>query len=82
MIQGAVYDAVVAIDGGYEPYLGGLGAVSPDASLDAAVATAAHDVLMGIIPDTPDFAARRAHWSGVYDAFMGSIPERPGEIGW
>jgi hypothetical protein len=50
IVQGAVYDAVNAIDGGHQPYLPGLPAASPDASLDAAVATAAHHVLDGLLP--------------------------------
>ena len=42
--QAAVYDAVVAIEGRYQPY--GLSLFAPDgASPDAAVAQAAHDVL-------------------------------------
>ena len=49
MVQGAIYDAVNAIDGGHEPYLPGLSAPST-ASQAAAVAQAAHDVLWGITP--------------------------------
>ncbi|HVE64519.1 MAG TPA: vanadium-dependent haloperoxidase [Mycobacteriales bacterium] len=48
MVQGAVYDAVNLIDGGHQPYLSGLPRVSPSASQSAAVATAAHDVLVGM----------------------------------
>jgi hypothetical protein len=48
MVHGAVYDAVNSIDGGRQPYLDGLGSVSPTASLPAAVATAAYDVLAGL----------------------------------
>ena len=47
--QAAVYDAVVAIEGGYEPYKLSLGR-RPAASVDAAVATAAHDVLVHYFP--------------------------------
>ena len=47
MVQGAVYDALTAIDGGYEPYVAELSA-PPDASRDAAVATAARNVLEGL----------------------------------
>src|SRR6187397_207651 len=47
MVQGAIYDAANAIDGGHEPYLTGLSAAS-DASIAAAVAQAGHDVLIGI----------------------------------
>ena len=48
MVQGAVYDAVNAIDGGYQPYLADLPPASRSASQEAAVATAAHDVLVGL----------------------------------
>ena len=49
MVHGAIYDAVNAIDKGHQPYLGGLSAPS-SASKDAAVAQAAHDVLLGLMP--------------------------------
>ncbi len=42
MVQGAVYDAVNGIAGGYEPYVDGLTQPSSTASQAAAVATAAH----------------------------------------
>ncbi len=45
MVQGAVYDAVNAIAGGYQPYLEATGSATSDASQDAAVVTAAYDVL-------------------------------------
>lgn len=49
MVEGAVYDAVNAIDGGHQPYL-----AAPDAngseSKSAAAAAAAHDVLVGLFP--------------------------------
>ena len=48
MVQGAVYDAVNAIVGGYQPYLPDLPTASPSASQEAAVATAAHHVLVGL----------------------------------
>jgi hypothetical protein len=54
MVQGAVYDAVNAIDGGYQPYLEDLPAASPTDSVDAAVATAAHDVLVGLTNPVTD----------------------------
>jgi hypothetical protein len=50
LVQAAVYDAVVAIVGGYQPYLAGLEA-APGGSVEAAVATAAHDVLVHYLPD-------------------------------
>jgi hypothetical protein len=48
MVQGAVYDAVNSIDGGYQPYLAGVPRASASASRSAAVATAAHHVLVGM----------------------------------
>ncbi len=52
MVQGAVYDAVNAIDGGHQPYL-----VAPQASegdsKEAAAATAAFRVLVGFPDRTP-----------------------------
>jgi hypothetical protein len=51
MVQGAVYDAVNAIDGTRRPYLAGLDAPA-GASQAAAAATAAHHVLDGLIPAT------------------------------
>ena len=49
MAQGAVYDAVVMIDGGYTPYNSGLPAADAGASRAAAVATAAHRVIVGVV---------------------------------
>jgi hypothetical protein len=50
MVQGAVYDAVNAIERGYEPYLGAPATADQDDSAPAAVATAAHDVLVALFP--------------------------------
>jgi hypothetical protein len=52
MVQGAVYDAVNAIKGGHDPYLSGLQAPT-SASKGAAAATAAHDVLIGLVNQAP-----------------------------
>jgi hypothetical protein len=56
MVQGAVYDAVNSIAGGYEPYLD-VPAAPSSASQAAAVATAAHDVLVAVLNQTPLTAA-------------------------
>jgi hypothetical protein len=53
MVQGAVYDAVNAIDGGHQAYLAGLPSAPANASKAAATAAAAHDVLIGLIPALP-----------------------------
>jgi hypothetical protein len=66
IVHGAVYDAVNAIDGGYEPYL-----VSPsaarNASEDAAAAAAAYQVLLNLIPD------RASVLLGDYNASLAAI---------
>ena len=49
IVQGAVYDAVNMIDRGHEAYLAGLPPAPASASKAAAVATAAHDVLVGVV---------------------------------
>ena len=53
MVQGAVYDAVNAIDGSHEPYLDGLDPAPSNASKPAAVATAAHDTLVEFLEQIP-----------------------------
>jgi hypothetical protein len=50
MVQGAVYDAVNAIDGGHEGYLLTSRVATPTDSKDAAAATAAYKVLVSIVP--------------------------------
>ena len=52
IVQGAVYDAVNAIKGGHDSYLEGLKAAT-SASKGAAAATAAHDVLIGLVNQAP-----------------------------
>lgn len=66
--QAAVYDAVVAIDGGYESYKLDLGH-HPTAAVDAAVAAAAHDVLVHYFP------ARQAVLDADYADSLAGIPE-------
>jgi hypothetical protein len=50
MVHGAVYDAVNAIDDRHEGYLIAPGAAPAWASKEAAAATAAHDVLVQLVP--------------------------------
>jgi Vanadium chloroperoxidase N-terminal domain len=76
MVQGAVYDAVNAIVGGYQPYLPDLPPASRSASQDAAVATAAHDVLVGLgispVPPLPQVVLDRL--DALYVAALAGIP--------
>ena len=52
IVHAAIYDAVNAIDGTHQPYLLNIHA-PPDASQAAAAATAAHHVLVGLVPAIP-----------------------------
>ena len=68
MVQGAVYDAVNAIDGGHEGYLISSRLATPFDSKDAAVATAAYRVLLNIVP------AQQPALQALYDASLAAIP--------
>ena len=78
LTQAAVYNAVVAIDGRYEPYQQEQVERQPWASVNAAVATAAHAVLVHYIP------ARQAisYLDAQYAAALAAIPDgRPKQAG-
>jgi hypothetical protein len=74
MVHGAVYDAVNAIHGGYEPYLGSPAAPGRS-SKNAAAATAAYKVLLSILP------AREVELTGYYEASLADIPDGAAETG-
>ena len=54
IVHGAVFDAVNAISGEHQPYLADLPPAPASASKEAAAATAAHHVLVGLVPALPD----------------------------
>ena len=72
MVQGAVYDAVNAIDRGHQPYLLNVNAVAaqPWASADAAIATAAHHVLVELVAP-----AQVAGLDAAYQATLDGVPD-------
>lgn len=77
MVHGAIYDAVNAIAGGYEPYLVAPATADPTDSEDAAAAAAGYQVLLDILKppliadaDVPTVAARL---QGYYDASLAAI---------
>ena len=74
MVQGAVYDAVNAIERGYQPYLLDVDAlgIQPWASQDAAIATASHHVLVAIVP-----SAQAGGLDAAYAAALAGIPDGP-----
>jgi len=67
-VQAAIYDAVAATEGGLEPFLASVPA-PPGSSTDAAVATAAHDVLVARVP------LQAVPITTEYDTFMGTIAD-------
>ena len=73
IVHVAIYDAALAIEGGYEPYA--IGIHAPDASSAAAVATAAHHVLVGLQPAVGLNVDQQAILDGDYVAYVASIPE-------
>ena len=74
MVQGAVYDAVNAIDGGHQPYLAAPRSPGP-ASKRAAAATAAYRVLVGLFP------AQQPTLKPRYDASLAAVPDGPKKAG-
>jgi hypothetical protein len=74
IVQGAVYDAVNAIDGGHRPYLAAP-AADPSDSKEAAAAAAAFHVLAGLFP------AQQATLRPLYDASLAGVPDGPAKAG-
>jgi PAP2 superfamily len=70
MVQGAVYDAVNAIDRGHRPYLSQPSA-SPSDSKAAAAATAAFQVLGALFP------TQLPTLQPLYDAYIAGLPDNP-----
>jgi hypothetical protein len=68
IVHATIYDAVVAIEGGYRPFAI-TPTVPPNASVEAAVATAAHRVLVG------RFSNQQASLDDAYFAYLNEIPD-------
>src|SRR6266550_4237229 len=73
IVHAAIYDAAVAIEGGYQPYAITIHA-PPDTSSAAAIATAAHHTLIGLQPPLGLTQAQVDYLNGIYDAYMDAIP--------
>jgi hypothetical protein len=76
MVQGAVYDAVNAIDRGYQPYLVQPNANSTD-SKEAATAAAAFRVLVGFLDLPGLFPGQKAMLQPIYDIYIAGLPDDP-----
>jgi hypothetical protein len=73
IVHATIYDAVVAIEGGYRPYAI-TPTVPPNSSVDAAVAAAAHRVLVGRFPD------QQASLDDLYVAYLNGIDDGQAKI--
>lgn len=72
----AIYNALVAISGQYQPYGGLAQSVSGvDVSQQAAVGAAAYGVLKGMFPN------RSGQYQAAYDSFLASIPDDAAKSG-
>lgn len=74
--QAAVYDALLAIEGGYRPYAYNPSVMEPTASREAAVAAATYTVLSYYF-NLYSFAAEQSMLDPVYNVMLGAIPESP-----
>ena len=74
IVHVAIYDAAVAIEGGYKPYAIQLTA-PPDTSAAAAIATAAHHTLVGLQPALGLTPAQQGILDGDYAAYLAAIPD-------
>lgn len=68
IVHAAIYDVVVAIKGGYRPYAI-TPTVPPNTSVEAAVATAAHRLLVGRFPD------QHVGLDDLYFTYLTGIPD-------
>jgi hypothetical protein len=78
IVHAAIYDAALAIEGGFQPY-----AVAIEAprgtSAAAAVATAAHHTLVGLQPALGLTPEQQTFLDGRYAGYLAAIPDAPGK---
>jgi hypothetical protein len=73
IVHGAIYDAIAAIEGGYEPFASSP-AVARPADPSAATAAAARAVLVARVP------AQAASVESQYAAYLATIPDGPAKV--
>jgi hypothetical protein len=71
IVHTAIYDATLAVEGGYQPYAIALHAPA-GTSAEAAIATATYDTLTGL---QPQLGASQAILDGDYAAYLADIPD-------
>jgi hypothetical protein len=74
IVHAAIYDAAVAIEGGYRPYVPTPPAPA-NTSAEAAVATAAYGTLIGLQPQLGLTASGLATLDGDFAAYLASVPD-------
>jgi hypothetical protein len=74
IVHAAIYDAAVALEGGYKPYAVALTAPA-NTSPEAAIATAAHHTLVGLQPQLGLNPAQQAILDADYLSYMDAIPD-------
>jgi hypothetical protein len=74
IVHVAIYDAAVAVEGGYRPFLP-TPAAPADTSPEVAIATAAHDTLVGLQPALGLNARQQAILDGDYATYLAAIPD-------
>jgi len=76
IVHAAMYDAAVAVAGGYRPYAIAI-AAPLQTSPAAAIATAARDTLVGLQPALGLTAAQQAAFEARYAEYLAAIPDDP-----
>jgi hypothetical protein len=79
IVHVAIYDAAVALDGRYQPYAIAANAAE-GASPPAAIATAAHHVLVGLQPALGLSSAQLAVLDGRYAAYLAAVPDGTAKV--
>jgi hypothetical protein len=79
IVHAAIYDAALAIEGGYQPYAIALEAPR-GTSAGAAVATSAHHTLIGLQPALGLTPAQQAILDGRYASYLAAIPDGPSKV--
>ena len=74
IVHAAIYDAAVAIEGGYDPYA--IALTAPDGtSPEAAIATAAHHVLIGLQPALGLMDEQQRFLTDRYTTYLETVPD-------
>src|SRR5437016_818086 len=74
IVHAAIYDAAVAVEGGYQPYAIALRA-APNTSSAATIATATHHTLIGLQPPLGLTQDQVNYLNGIYETYMANIPD-------